>query len=67
MAVANDAAALLRGEARRPLALAGLASLLVSFDSAVLVLALPAIAADFRAPVAELDAVTAVNAFLRVL
>jgi predicted MFS family arabinose efflux permease len=51
----RDAAALLRGEALRPLALAGLASLLVSFDSAVLVLALPAIAADFRAPVAELS------------
>jgi predicted MFS family arabinose efflux permease len=37
------------------LALAGLASLLVSFDSAVLVLALPAIAADFGAPVVELS------------
>lgn len=37
------------------MALAGLASLLVSFDSAVLVLALPAIAADFHAPIAELS------------
>jgi len=36
-------------------ALAGLASLLVSFDSAVLVLALPAIAADFHTPIAELS------------
>jgi predicted MFS family arabinose efflux permease len=51
----RDASALLRGDAFRPLALAGLASLLVSFDSAVLVLALPAIAADFRTPVAELS------------
>jgi predicted MFS family arabinose efflux permease len=51
----SDAAALLRGEALRPVALAGLASLLVSFDSAVLVLALPAIAADFHTPIAELS------------
>jgi len=51
----SDATALLRGEALRPVALAGLASLLVSFDSAVLVLALPAIAADFHAPIAELS------------
>lgn len=39
----------------RALALAGLAAFLVSFDSAVLVLALPAIAADFRTPAADLD------------
>jgi predicted MFS family arabinose efflux permease len=51
----TDATALLRGGALRPLALAGLASFLVSFDSAVLVLALPAVAADFRTPVAELS------------
>ena len=51
----SDATALLRGGALRPLALAGLASLLVSFDSAVLILALPAIAADFRTPVADLS------------
>src|SRR5205823_5216198 len=44
----------LTGLAVRPLALAGLAAFFVSFDSAVLVLALPAIAADFRTPVAEL-------------
>jgi MFS family permease len=51
----NGATALLRGDAFRPLALAGLASLLVSLDSAVLVLALPAIANDFHTPVAELS------------
>ncbi|HYW27641.1 MAG TPA: MFS transporter, partial [Terriglobales bacterium] len=51
----RDATALLRGQALRPVALAGLASLLVSFDSAVLVLALPAIAADFHTPIAELS------------
>lgn len=51
----TGATALLRGGALRPLALAGLASFLVSFDSAVLVLALPAVAADFHAPVAELS------------
>lgn len=41
--------------ALRALALAGLAAFFVSFDSAVLVLALPAIAADFRTPVADLS------------
>jgi len=51
----RDAVALARGDAVRALALAGLAVFLVSFDSAVLVLALPAIAADFRTPVAELS------------
>ncbi|HEY4027176.1 MAG TPA: MFS transporter [Candidatus Dormibacteraeota bacterium] len=46
------------GEASaRTLALAGLAAFFVSFDSAVLVLALPAIAADFRTPVTELTRV----------
>jgi predicted MFS family arabinose efflux permease len=51
----RDAGALLRGGALRPLALAGLAALLVSFDSAVLILALPAIAADFHTSVAGLS------------
>ena len=50
----KDAVALVRGGASRPLALAGLATFLVSFDSAVLVLALPAIAADFRTPVPDI-------------
>jgi MFS family permease len=50
-----EATALLRGGALRPLALAGLASLLVSFDSAVLILALPAIAADFHTSVGDLS------------
>jgi MFS family permease len=44
-----------RGGAGRALALAGLAAFLVSFDSAVLVLALPAISADFHTPVAGID------------
>ena len=44
----------MRGRAGRALALAGLAAFLVSFDSAVLVLALPAISADFHTPVADL-------------
>src|SRR5260370_34177666 len=50
----KDAAELVRGGASRPLALAGLAAFVVSFDRAVLVLALPAIAADFRTPVPDL-------------
>jgi predicted MFS family arabinose efflux permease len=53
----RGAGALLRGSSPRVLALAGLAAFLVSFDSAVLVLALPAIAADFRTPVADLTRV----------
>ncbi|HEY7199090.1 MAG TPA: MFS transporter [Candidatus Dormibacteraeota bacterium] len=43
------------GLAARALALAGLAAFFVSFDSAVLVLALPAIAADFHTAVADID------------
>ncbi|HXM55951.1 MAG TPA: MFS transporter [Candidatus Dormibacteraeota bacterium] len=54
MAAAETGPAGLTGLAVRPLALAGLAAFFVSFDSAVLVLALPAIAADFRTPVADL-------------
>ena len=50
----KDAAALVRGGAARPLALAGLAVFFVSFDTAVLVLALPAIASDFRTPVPDI-------------
>jgi MFS family permease len=56
-ATLRAAGALLAGGSLRVMALAGLAALLVSFDSAVLVLALPAIAADFRTPVAELTRV----------
>ena len=44
----------LSGRALRVLALAGLAAFFVSFDSAVLVLALPAIAADFGSSVPAL-------------
>jgi predicted MFS family arabinose efflux permease len=45
---------LARGGVLRVLALAGLATFFVSFDSAVLVLALPAIAADFQTSVTTL-------------
>src|SRR5262249_50700950 len=50
----TSAAALLPGSAARALALAGLAAFLVIFDSAVLVLALPAISADFHTSTAAL-------------
>jgi len=55
VAAAADRRALLSSPAVRALALAGLAAFFVSFDSAVLVLALPAISADFRTPVAGVD------------
>src|SRR5262245_66219313 len=44
----------MRGRQTRVLVLAGLAVLLVSFDSSVLVLALPAIAAELRSSVPAL-------------
>jgi len=53
----RDVAALLRVRGLRSLALAGLAVFFVSFDSAVLVLALPAISADFRTSVPDISRV----------